>query len=305
MKIIILSGATATGKTALAISLAKKYNLEIINFDSLLFYRELNIGTSKPTQEEMESIPHHLIGFQSAKNPINAADFARLASKKISDLHQRGVVPLLVGGSCFYLQALLQGMGDQDAPSNEVMEKSNSLYESEGISPFLEILSQNDPINFKRLHQNDHYRIRRAVEYFWFTNKPFSLAKKSPPPPWHQCHLYLDLDKTKHWEIIGKRTKEMLQKGLLEEIRHLLSNGFTGKERPLRAIGYKEGREYLNKEISNLAELEERITISTRQLAKAQKTFFSKIAVKKQFNPIEDQSLMEKETSLFLNSPES
>ena len=150
MKVVVLSGATATGKTSLAISLAKKHGLEVVNFDSLLFYRELSIGTSKPTPKEMGRIPHHLVGFQSAKHPINAASFAELALKKIADLHQKGVTPLLVGGSCFYLQALLSGIGSEGAPSEEVVTRSNSLYEKEGISPFLEILSQNDPINFKK-----------------------------------------------------------------------------------------------------------------------------------------------------------
>ena len=146
------------------------------------------------------------------------------------------------------------------------------------------------PSILKKLHPNDHYRIRRAVEYFWTAHRPFSLAQKTSPPPWPLCHLYLYIDKVKHWELISKRTDEIIEKGLVNEVEGLLSGGFSGRERPLRAIGYKEAMEYLDKRISTLGELKERITISTRQLAKSQKTFFSAMAPKKQFNPLTDQS---------------
>ena len=291
-KIAILSGATATGKTALAISLAQKYQLEVVNFDSLLFYRELNIGTAKPSPEEMAGVPHHLIGFQSVKEPINAAQFSQLAREKITSLHQRGVTPLLVGGSAFYLSALLEGMDDKHPPTQKALDKSHDLYLVEGIGPFRKILRQCDPLNFQKLHENDHYRIRRAVEYYWSTGLPFSSApqeaKKPHAPPWDICHLYLAIEKIQHWEIIRQRAKKMVENGLLEEVSNLLGQGFTGQERPLRSIGYKEAQDYLNRVITSKEQLVKMISIGTRQLAKAQKTFFARMAPKRQYDPLKD-----------------
>ena len=310
-KVIIISGATATGKTTLAISEAKKYqkgHLQIINFDSLLFYRELKIGTARPTLEEMDGVPHHLIAIQSAKNPINAAQFSQLAREKITALHRQGAIPVLVGGSAFYLHSLLKGTSNGHSPSKQVLEKSHTLYQKEGIHPFLKILQKCDPPNFHKLHKNDHYRIRRAVEYYWSTERPFSSVGNLTKPlgiatqgPGHfpnleqldlhglnLCHLYLHIEKYQHWEIIQQRTEKMIQNGLVEEVSGLYRQGFTGKERPLQSIGYRQAQQYLNKTIPTRKQLAKMITVSTRQLAKAQKTFFSRMTPKGQFNPLED-----------------
>ena len=189
-KVIVISGATATDKTTLAIALAQKYETQIINFDSLLFYQELNIGTAKPTIQEMAGVPHHLIGFQTIKSPINAAQFCQLALDKIHTLHTQGVVPVLVGGSAFYLRALLRGMYPNRPPSPEVLKKSCSLYQKAGIGPFRQILKEYDPTNFYQLHQNDHYRIRRAVEYYWSTGMSFSSAPKKLKSSYLQSNVH-------------------------------------------------------------------------------------------------------------------
>ena len=295
--VAIVSGATATGKTALGIALGKKYGLEIINFDSLLFYRELHIGTARPSADEMEGVPHHLMGQESIKAPINAAQFSQLAKDKISSLHRRGVVPLLVGGSAFYLNALLQGMGDEHPPSQQARGKSHALYEREGISPFRQILREYDPPNFHKLHENDHYRIRRAVEYYWSTERPFSSHsfRRSPPSNihhWNLCHIYLHIEKHRHWPIIHHRSQRMVENGLVDEMADLLAQGFTGREKALQSIGYREAQQFLNGAIATRKQLMERIAISTRQLAKAQKTFFSRMAVKRECNPLEDVQLI-------------
>ena len=309
-KVIILSGPTATGKTSLGVSLAKKYRLEIINFDSLLFYRELNIGTAKPTLQEMEDVPHHLISFQSAQSPINSAQFYRLALDKTNTLHTRGVIPLFVGGSAFYLRALLKGLYESSHPSQEVLEKSRCLYEKEGIQPFQEILKEHDPVNFNQLHKNDHYRIRRAVEHYWSSGISFSSVREkweqshgpcqSNIHSWNLCHLHLHIEKYRHWEIIRTRSEKIVKAGLVEEVSDLLRRGFTGYERPLLSIGYKEAQQYLNKIIPTSKEFIERITIHTRQFAKAQKTFFAKITPKQTFHPPEDIQLIEQNICHFL-----
>ncbi len=291
--IIIISGATATGKTALSLALAEKYNAEIVNFDSLLFYKELNIGTAKPSKEELNRIPHHLIDINSAKDPLNAADYSKLAKVKIDELHSRGKLPILVGGSGFYLRALLRGMYNSQAPSEQIIQKSNQLYDNLGIAPFIEILKEHDDHNFKQLHPNDHYRIRRAVEHFWSTGIPFSLAQKDHAKShgltqdWVIDHIYLLPEKLEHWKLIEKRTRNILKNGLVQEVENLLrSKILTGNERPMQSIGYKETLAYLNKELPDQEDLFEKIVISTRQLAKAQKTWFKKEEGKIIFNPL-------------------
>ena len=304
-RVAILSGATATGKTALSISLAKKYGWEIVNFDSLLFYRELNIGTAKPSPEEMVGVPHHLVDLQSAKHPINAAQFSRLARDKIASLQQKKIIPLLVGGSGFYLKALLEGMDDKHPPTQEALDKSHDLYQTEGIEPFREILKRYDPVNFQKLYPNDHYRIRRAVEYYWSTGWAFSSApqesKKAQSPPWDIFHLYLSIEKFQHWKIIQRRAEKMVAHGLVDEVSDLLSRGFTGDERPLRAIGYKEALDYLNGTIASKDQLIEMISTGTRQLAKAQKTFFAPMGPKRQWDSREDASEIHNAISQWLN----
>jgi tRNA dimethylallyltransferase len=282
-KIIIIAGATATGKTNLSIELAKSYQGCIVNFDSLLFYQELQIGTARPTKEEMSGVEHFLVGTDSISSPLNAKQFAERAIQIIEERPDNQPI-FLVGGSGFYLQALLYGMYEDLSTPQPIKEKSDNLYRDNGIEPFREILKIHDHENYLRLHANDHYRIRRAVEYFWTTNKPFSEAKKSHDVSqekqkeiihsnWDCLLLYLDIPKEEHYEIIKKRTKTMFDLGLIEEVKNLLAQGFSGKEKPLESIGYKEVQAFLRGELT-LESCEELIFISTRQLAKSQRTWF-------------------------------
>lgn len=296
--IIIIAGPTASGKTATSIKLSKEFDAEVVNFDSLLFYNELNIGTAKPTLAEQGHIPHYMIGTHSAKNPINAADYMKEAIPIINDIHQRGKTVVLVGGSGFYLQALLHGMYDSITTSDEIRSKSDQLYETQGIDPFLEILKKEDLKSYERYHENDHYRIRRACEHFWMTGKAFSKAREDMPSResispsfkygWRIHFCYLDLPKEEHFKIIQQRTNQMLNDGLVEEVKNLLKMGFTGEEKPLKSIGYKEVIDYISGEFESLEACGERISISTRQLAKAQRTWFKKIE-KNSYDPLSDQ----------------
>lgn len=297
-RILIISGPTASGKTSLSIELAKRYNGEILNFDSLLFYKELNIGTAKPTLEERSGIPHHMIDIASAKNPINAASYIKLALPLVESILHSKKLLILVGGSGFYLQALIYGMFDSITTPREIIDRSNKLYGEKGISPFLEILKENDFKTYKRLHENDHYRIRRAVEHFWTTGNPISGSKeemeerrKKPlyeQKGWNLFHIYLDMPKEEHFKIIEKRTKLMFDSGLIKETEELLRVGFTGLEKPLQSIGYKEAQHFLRNENYTQEALMTDISIATRQLAKAQRTWFKKWE-KNTFHPIEER----------------
>jgi tRNA dimethylallyltransferase len=300
MKVVVISGPTASGKTDLAVELALQYKGEVVNFDSLLLYKEINIGTAKPNIEDQKNVPHHMIDVRSISNPMNAADYAREAFPVVENLLQNNKIVFLVGGSGFYLQALLKGMYDSPTTPHDVIKKSDELYANEGISPFLELLKLHDQKSFERYHENDHYRIRRAVEHWWTTGEPLSLARESKDVaneslegptiyPWEVLHLFLDLPKDEHLRIIESRTDKMLKNGLIEEVNSLLERGFTGQEKPLQSIGYKETLDYIQGTFKTIEECRERIVISTRQLAKSQRTWFKRDKFRKTFHPLEER----------------
>lgn len=303
MKLIVLSGATATGKTEVSLELASKFGGEIVNFDSLLLYKEISIGTAKPTRQEQGPIPHHLIDVRSISHPMNAADYAREALPVVTQLLEQKKKVYLVGGSGFYLQALLKGMYDSPTTSREVQEHSDRLYQEQGIAPFLQLLKEQDPESYQRYHENDHYRIRRAVEHWWSNGTKLSeerIKKDSANQGlgtgtihnWDVLHLHLDLPRDEHLRIIEKRTRRMLEQGLYDEVRDLLNHGFTGLEKPLQSIGYKEILDYHFGVYKSLEECQERIIISTRQLAKSQRTWFKRDSLKTSFHPLQEREAL-------------
>ena len=279
-KVVLLTGPTATGKTLHSIQIAKAVDGEIVNFDSLLFYKELNIGSAKPTISERQGVPHHMIDVRSITEPMNASAYALEATPKINDILAHGRPVILVGGSGFYARALLRGMYNSPTTPKEINLKSDELYKAEGIAPFREILRQHDPDNFKRLHENDHYRIRRAVAHWWTNGTAFSVEREAfnpNGPEWEILPLHLDMPKEEHLPFIEKRTRSMIELGLIQEVEKLLALGFTGQEKPLQSIGYKETVEWIRGEFgTDLKAFEERININTRQLAKTQRTWFKK-----------------------------
>lgn len=313
MKVIVISGPTASGKTDITIELALKFGGEVVNFDSLLLYKEINIGTAKPSLEERKAIPHHMIDVRSISNPMNAADYAREAFPIIERLLKEKKLVWLVGGSGFYLQALLKGMYESVTTPQETLQKSDALYEKEGIAPFRAILKEHDLKSYDRFHENDHYRIRRAVEHWWTTGLPFSLAREEKDQSndqmdrptihdWDVLHVHLDLPKEEHLKIIEKRTDRMLSSGLIEEVKDLLSKGFTGLEKPLQSIGYKETLDLLFGVYKNIAECRERIIISTRQLAKSQRTWFKRDSFKETYHPLLQREEISARVATFINS---
>jgi tRNA dimethylallyltransferase len=252
-----------------------------------------------------------MIDIESIASPINAAQFIERAEKIIIDLLENKKIVILVGGSAFYLRALLKGMYESHTPSEELKTRLNDLYKNLGIAPFLQILKEHDPESLNQLHHNDHYRIMRAVEHFEQTGSKISDQKKildndlpydfsQNDKNWDVLHFYLDLPKDKHFEIIKSRTKLMIDQGLQKEIKNLLDHGFDINLKPLQSIGYKEMIAYINGEFENLEECMERINISTRQLAKSQRTFFNKITPKLSFDPTTDLQKMKSQLDLFI-----
>lgn len=311
MKVVIVSGPTASGKTDTAIGLARTFGGEVVNFDSLLLYKEITIGTAKPTPEERKDIPHHMIDVTSIASPMNASDYMRMAYPVVEKLLQEKKIVYLVGGSGFYLQALLKGMYDSPTTPTDVLKRSELMYQNEGIAPFLEILKQHDPGSFARYHENDHYRVRRAVEHWWANGTAFfeERQKKNEGNTtlpgasvhgWEMYHAYLNLPKEEHLRIIEKRTDRMLEQGLIEEVKGLLDQGFTGLEKPLQSIGYKEALNFIFGVYKSKDECRERIIISTRQLAKSQRTWFNRDQTKVEYHPMKELNSLKINMESFL-----
>ncbi len=299
-KVVIISGPTASGKTSASIELAlhlqRKHQLDVavVNFDSLLFYKEISIGTAKPSLSERKNIEHHLIDIASINSPLNASDFIRLAQTTISDLLNQNKLVILVGGSGFYLRSLLKGMYESPEKNNSLADEKDQTIE---ISEVIEYLKHNDPDSLNNLHINDHYRLRRAAEYFKVTGNKISIQKKLYDNllpydftenilSWDIIHFYLEIPKSTHQKIIEERTRKMFENGLQNEVLFLKEQGFTLSEKPLSSIGYKEIIAFMNGEFSSIDQCIERVIISTRQLAKSQRTFFKKMTPKITINPL-------------------
>ncbi len=313
--LIIISGPTASGKTSLSLKLAEQIEKTgkmvcIINFDSLLFYKELNIGTAKPSYAELNKFEHKLVNINSIAHPLNSFEYVSLAKEEINKAHGLGKVVILVGGSAFYLRALFTEMYDSKIATEEFKNKMEVLFKEKGIEGFLEILKNEDPESYKLLHKNDHYRVFRAVEYLRLTGHPISTVRNKTENPYllktndfNFFHCYLNPPKDPHLKIIQDRTNKMLAEGLIEEVKGILESGFTGEERPLKAIGYQEVLAFLKGEIKTVDELSERIFISTRQLAKSQRTFFKKITPKNSYDPLNEFEKILIDIQIFLKKP--
>lgn len=322
-KIIIVSGPTATGKTKTSIEIAKKIQNDlglkaaVVNFDSLVFYKEISIGTAKPTPAEMDGIEHFLVGFASINSPMNASNFIAMGEKIITESMKEGKVIILVGGSAFYLRALLKGMYESTSTPQDIKDRVDKWYEEGGIAVINDYLKIHDPDSLINYHENDHYRLMRAVEHFEATGTKISIQKKifdemNPYDfseivhPWDVLHIYLDVPRDEHFQIITNRTKKMFEDGLLDEIAQLEKDGFTLEEKPLASIGYKESIEFRTgkSQFESTEQCIERISISTRQLAKSQRTFFNRITPKESFNPINDQAKIMDRVATFLKVKE-
>jgi tRNA dimethylallyltransferase len=222
-----------------------------------------------------------------------------LAHQKIEELFSQKKIVILVGGSGFYLRSLLKGMYEAETIPAEILEKSEQIYQEQGIEYFINFLKINDPDALLYLHANDHYRVRRAVLYFEATGQKISAQKKiyddllpydfsKNAHNWDILHFYLELPKPAHLKIIEERTIKMFKSGLVNEIETLRASGFSLQEKPLTSIGYKEIIEWMNGEFHSEKECIDRTIISTRQLAKQQKTFFKKMTPKITINPISE-----------------
>ena len=271
----VLTGPTASGKTALSIRLAKEYQCEIVCMDSMQIYRGMNIGTAKPTLAEMDGIPHHMIDVANPEEAFSVARYQEMAEECIADIQARGNRTLLVGGTGLYLRALRQpmAMGDVAADDKLRAELEALAAEENGKQRLHDMLAEVDPDTAARLHLNDVRRAVRALEVYQLTGVPFS---KQPQLQGEGRFTYrvasLTMDRALLYARIEKRVDQMIEQGLIEEVRGLLDSGVPADCQAMKAIGYKEIVPYIRGEAS-WEETDYLLKLNTRHYAKRQLTW--------------------------------
>ncbi len=274
--VIAVAGPTASGKTALAVEIAKRFGGEIVSCDSMQIYKELSVGTARPTEEEMQGIPHHLTGFAGLREEYSVADYVADARKTIAEIRARENVPIICGGTGLYMDSLLGNIEFSEIKSDPALRDDLRKYLDEhGPEALHERLRELDPEIAAKLHPNNTGRVIRAIEVCELTGIPMSehqRRSKEHPTPYETAWIGLCFSERETlYAHINRRAEEMLQNGLIDEARLLLERGGTGTV--MQAIGYKELFPYLRGE-ETLAEAAEILKQETRRYAKRQLTWF-------------------------------
>lgn len=276
-KVLVICGATASGKTALAVECAKLLNGEVISSDALLVYRGLDIGTAKPTASEMGGIPHHMIDVVEPTERFSVSDYERLALPVLEDILARGKTPVLCGGTGFYMNALLYRSSFGKTPADSaVREKYEKIAEEKGKEYLHSLLKEADGESAEKLHPNDLKRVIRALEIYELTGRKKSEQNDSSVPRYPFSAFAYDYPREVLYERINLRVDEMISGGLKEEVQALLANGVSETAQCMQGIGYKEMVEGL-KNGDNLSTISDIIKQNTRNYAKRQLTFFKRM----------------------------
>lgn len=280
IKIVAVTGPTASGKTALAIEMAKRFNGEIISCDSMQIYKDMDIGTAKPTADEQAAVPHHLIDILPADAPYSCSDYVKDAERAIEDISSRGKLPILCGGTGLYLDRLLKGGNDEEAACDEALRAElKQFYEENGVDALHQRLYELDPESAEAIHKNNVKRVMRAIEICLVTGKKKSeVDLKNSEICDKYDHTVITLafqNRDILYERIDRRVDAMIAEGLVEETKRLLADGvFERSVTAAQAIGYKELFPYLNGEASLDSCIEE-LKRASRRYAKRQITWFS------------------------------
>ena len=273
--IICIAGPTASGKTALAVELAKITNGEVVSCDSMQIYRRMDIGTAKPTKEEMQGIPHHMFDVCEPDEDFSVSRYCEMATPIIDDILARGKTAIIAGGTGLYMDSLIKGNTFAPFPSTGMREKLEAQADSEGMDAMITLLQSIDPEAAQRIH--DRKRIIRALEVYYETgetNTEHNRRTQAIPPRYSPLWLGLDFaDRQELYSRIDLRVDIMLEQGLVEEIRTLLASGIPAKCTAMQAIGYKEFVAALEG-IGTIEEAAEEVKKSSRHYAKRQLTWF-------------------------------
>ena len=270
--LIIVGGPTASGKTALAIEIAKHFNTEIISADSRQCFKEMNIGTAKPSKEELAQIKHHYINVLSVSDEVNAGVFCDYAHQLITELSQTKSHVVITGGTGMYIKALLEGLDDLPPIPEDFRNALKLEYLNKGLSVFTEELKQKDPEHYKNVDLNNPSRVLRAIELIRFTGMPYSalINKKEVSKKYNSINLCIDLPRETLYERINFRVDKMIEKGLISEVESLKD---YRNQSALRTVGYTEIFDFFDGK-STLENAIELIKQHSRNYAKRQLTWF-------------------------------
>lgn len=283
-KILIICGATASSKTALAVECAKLLGSEVLSADSMNIYKGLDIGTAKPDAEEMQGVKHHLIDVVFPKDAFTVSDYKRKAEPILRDLIKRKKIPVICGGTGFYINSLLYDLSYGNGTANpEIREKYKKLAVENGNLFVYNILKKKDPTSAEKLHYNDVKRVIRALEILENGIKKSDI-KDEFKPKYNYSAYCIDYPREVLYERINKRVDLMIKKGLVDEVRRLVDQGLTAENQSMQGIGYKEILSYLDGKIS-LEEAVDLIKLNTRHYAKRQITYFRKMDGLKRLAP--------------------
>ncbi|MEZ4962106.1 MAG: tRNA (adenosine(37)-N6)-dimethylallyltransferase MiaA [Saprospiraceae bacterium] len=289
--LIVVGGATATGKTNLSIQLARHFGAEIISADSRQFYREMNIGTAKPSPEELEMAPHHFINSLSVEQDYSVGDFEKDALALLRSLFEKSDVAILVGGSGLFIQALCEGMDEFPEIPSETVAEVAEFYKEKGLEGLQKELEKRDPDYFLKVDRNNPQRLMRAISVCRATGAPFSsfLQQGKRERPFQPIYILLEFDRELLYKRINQRVDDMMEAGLLEEAKNL----FPKKQlNALQTVGYQELFDFLDGKKS-LPEAVELIKRNTRRYAKRQMTWFRKYGQWQRFNPTDTAAIVD------------
>lgn len=275
-KVIVICGPTGIGKTSVGIRLAEKVGGEIISADSMQIYRYMDIGTAKPTADEQDRVFHHMIDIVDPDEDFDAVRFAEMARQKVTRLHQRGVMPFVVGGTGLYIRALLQGLFQSNPVDPKIRERLMKEAAENGSSALYHRLQQVDPDAADRLHPNDTYRIVRALETIESTGRSISAHQQDhgfADEPFHALKICLQLGRQKLYDRIDRRVDLMIEAGFVDEVQKLLGMGYSADLKSMQSIGYRHTIDFLE----GRGSWDEGVRIlkrDTRRYAKRQLTWF-------------------------------
>lgn len=278
-KVIVIAGPTASGKTDLAIELALKVNGEIISADSMQIYREMNIGTAKPTMEERKGIPHHMMDIVYPDEEFSVAQFQKGAKECIKDILSRGKVPIVAGGTGLYINTLVYNITFSETITDwNYRKKLENIAREQGAEALHLLLQKVDPVSAEKIHPNNVKRVIRALEVYETTGKPISqhqMESRQIKPEYDYKIFGIEVDRDVLYSRIDVRVDKMMEMGLYEEVENILNKGYSLDLVSLQGIGYKEIIMAIQGECT-LGEAVDKIKLNTRHLAKRQMTWFRK-----------------------------
>lgn len=289
-KVIVICGPTASGKTSLSIELAKQIDGEIVSCDSMQIYKDMTIGTAKPTKEEMQGIKHYLIDCVSPEIRYSVADYKKDSINAIREIISKGKVPIIVGGTGLYLESLIYGIEYNEIETDlEYRKALEEIEKNEGLEKLYEMAKQIDEQAIEKISHNDKKRIFRVLEIYHSTGKTkteLEIESRKNGPDYNYILFGINMDREKLYDRINRRVDIMIEQGLIEEVKNLL-NKYKEFPTAMQGLGYKEVVAYLEEKISK-EEMIEKIKMETRRYAKRQITWFKKYKNIRWINGLED-----------------